>query len=249
MGHRVDEIDRRIIYRLAENARNISAPMIAEEMDISAGTIRNRISQLEEQGIIRGYHADVDYDRVEGRTTNLFVCTSPVPDRETLAQKALLVSGVVNVREFMAGRKNLHVTAVGTDTDDLARVARELSNLGLEIEAEKLIQNEHVHPYHPFGPKDGKDRSPMADFMSLAGDAEVVELTVVESAPVVGKTIAEADEEGVLGDEVVLIAIERGDTVITPKGDSTIEVGDVVTVFARGGVQTEMFNAFTTTVE
>lgn len=41
-GYRVDEIDRRIIHALMTNARETSAPMIAEEVTVSAGTILNR---------------------------------------------------------------------------------------------------------------------------------------------------------------------------------------------------------------
>lgn len=41
---------------------------------------------------------------------------------------------------------------VGTDTNDLMRIATALSNLGLEIAHEKSIQREFFHPYQPFGP-------------------------------------------------------------------------------------------------
>ena len=54
MAHRVDEVDKRILYRLAQDARNTATSDIAEEMDVTSATIRNRIEQLEEQGILRG---------------------------------------------------------------------------------------------------------------------------------------------------------------------------------------------------
>ncbi|WP_239640386.1 AsnC family transcriptional regulator [Halogeometricum pallidum] len=47
MVDRLDEVDKRILYYLARDARNVSAPMVAEEASVSAGTIRNRINQLE----------------------------------------------------------------------------------------------------------------------------------------------------------------------------------------------------------
>lgn len=52
MQARLDDIDRRILYYLRVDARNTTAPMIAEEVDVSAATIRNRINQLEEKGVI-----------------------------------------------------------------------------------------------------------------------------------------------------------------------------------------------------
>src|SRR6056297_3373990 len=103
MEYRLDEIDKRILYYLAEDARNTSAPLVAEEVDVSPGTIRNRIRKLEENNVIEGYHADVNYARADNLLTNLFVCNAPVSDRERLAREALSIPGVVNVREVMTG--------------------------------------------------------------------------------------------------------------------------------------------------
>lgn len=121
MSKRPDDIDRRIIYRLMADARNTSVPAIAKEVNVSARTIRNRIQQLEERGILTGYHASVDFDRTGARLTDLFICTAPVPERERLVRTVLGVPGVVNARELMSGRENLHVTAIGTDTNDRVR--------------------------------------------------------------------------------------------------------------------------------
>lgn len=72
MDPQLDEIDKRIRFHLTRDARRTSAPDIAGEVHVSAGTIRNRIRQLEEREIIRGYHAHVDYERGAGLLTNLF---------------------------------------------------------------------------------------------------------------------------------------------------------------------------------
>lgn len=245
MEYRIDQIDRRILYYLARDARNTSAPTIAEEADVTPGTIRNRIRQLEENGVLRGYHADIDYERVEGRIVNLFMCNAPVPDREQLAREVLEISGVVNVRELMTGRGNLHIVAVGTDTNDITRIAREISTRGIEIEDEALVQQEHFHPYHQFGPAERRSTPTMTDFRRLAGDAEVIDLTVAKDAAITDRTIREAAAEGLLNDEVLIVAIERGDTVITPKGDTRIEAADLVTIFSRSGVTDDILRAFT----
>lgn len=245
MGHRLDEIDKRIIYYLTKDARNTSAPIIAREVDMSPGTIRNRIQQLEERGVLKGYHAAVDFEQGDGRLTALFLCSADPSERGALAKLALDVSGVVNVREVLAGQRNLHVKAVGTDTGDFDRIERALGDLGLRIEDESLLQREQFHSYHPFGPDDDPDTHSLTDFMSLAGGAEVAEITVSGTAQVAGKTLQEADREGVLGDDVLVVAIEREDEVITPKGDTPIYEGDVVTVFSRGGISSELLGIFT----
>jgi Cu/Ag efflux pump CusA len=82
--------------------------------------------------------------------TTLFVCEGSAPESETLARQALDIPGVINVRELMPGRGNVQVKVVGTDTNELARIAADLSNLGLEIEHEKSVQHEYFHPYQPF---------------------------------------------------------------------------------------------------
>ena len=66
MAHRLDEIDRRIIHALMDDARNTSAPMIAEGLNVSAGTVRNRIDRLEAEDVIQGYTATVNFERAGG---------------------------------------------------------------------------------------------------------------------------------------------------------------------------------------
>jgi trk system potassium uptake protein TrkA len=88
-------------------------------------------------------------------------------------------------------------------------------------------------------------RPSVKDFMSLAGDAEVFEITVTEPATIAEQTLQEADAAGLLGDDVLVIAIERGETVITPRGDTTIHAGDLVTVFSKEGITSNVLETFT----
>ncbi|MGM0592587.1 MAG: TrkA C-terminal domain-containing protein [Halobacteriota archaeon] len=244
MDYRVDDIDRQIIYALMRNARNTSAPMIADEVNVSPGTIRNRIRQLEEHDILSGYHASVKFEHVDRYLTNLFICSVSVPDRERLAKQVLEISGVVNVRELMTGRGNVHVLAIGKDMTDVSRIARELSNHGIEIEDEFLVQEESFGAYQPFGPSGGTGYGALADFMSLAGGAEIVELVVDADATVAGKTLSEAGAEGLLEPDCLVVSIERDDTVVTPRGDTAIAPDDLVTLFSRGGVDESTIELF-----
>ncbi|MEM8868877.1 MAG: Trk system potassium transporter TrkA [Pseudomonadota bacterium] len=62
-------------------------------------------------------------------------------------------------------------------------------------------------------------------------EAEVIEAQVLNTSPVAGKRIRDADwPEGAL-----VGAILKRDTVVTPRGDTMIEVGDTLTVFALSG--------------
>ncbi|MFB6079430.1 MAG: TrkA family potassium uptake protein [Haloferacaceae archaeon] len=88
-------------------------------------------------------------------------------------------------------------------------------------------------------------RPSVKDFMALAGGAEVFEITVTETAPLAEKTLQEADREGLLGEDVLVVAIERGEDVLTPRGNTAIHAGDLVTVFSKQGVSGEVMRTFT----
>ncbi|WP_336000071.1 Lrp/AsnC family transcriptional regulator [Halorientalis halophila] len=148
----LDALDRHIVYRLQENARKTSASTIAEETNVAASTVRNRISQLEEKGVIEGYYLDVNYERAGFQLHTLIVCNAEIPERESLSRRALEIEGVVAVREVMTGSENVHVEVVGRDGDDLSRIGQELDALGLEVVDEDIIRNEYVHPYEGFSP-------------------------------------------------------------------------------------------------
>ncbi|WP_152041834.1 Lrp/AsnC family transcriptional regulator [Salinigranum salinum] len=246
MDYRIDEIDQLILFHLGVDARNTSAPTIAEEVDVTPATVRNRIRQLEEHGIIRGYHADIDYEAAGGKFTTQFTCTAPVSERSKIAADALTTHGVVEVRELLAGQENLIVTAVGEDTDDINRIAHQLSTLGVTIEREDIVQNESVRPYQSFAPENGTTRSAVTGFQSVVGGAEVVEFTASEDAEITGYTLDEADRTGLLPEGVLVISIERGDQRITPDGDTTIEPGDVVVLFSPDTFPTQLIEAFDT---
>ena len=146
----LDELDRRILHRLQAEAKHTSSSDIAETLDASASTVRNRIQRLEGDGVIRGYHADVDYEAAGYQLHTLIVCTAPIPEREELAEAAVEVPGVVEVQEVMTGEANVLVRAVGVDGDDLTRIGEDLDELGLRVSDEDLIRSTHRSPYFQF---------------------------------------------------------------------------------------------------
>jgi len=146
----LDSVDRHILYYLQQDARATSSTDIAEQLGLSSSTVRTRLNKLEESGIIRGYHIDIDYDLAGYPLYTKIICTAPVPERDVLANKARDIRGVTAVREIMTGERNVYVNAIGTDHDDLNRISTELDALGLGIVDEQLIRDEFVCPYHGF---------------------------------------------------------------------------------------------------
>lgn len=245
MAIQIDTVDERILYYLSQEARHTSAPDIAEKVDVSAPTVRNRIRRLEEEGVIRGYHADVNYQKVSGRLTNHYVCSTGTRDREEMAQRVLDIPGVINVREIMSGKGDLRITVVGTDTDNLTRIAQKITSFGIEIDDEDLIHREYYRAYAPFGPRDEELVSAVTGIAGLAGDADVVEVIVREQAPIAGKTLLEANEVGLLPSDVLVVQINRDATAITPTGETLIKERDFVTIHSRSGVTEETLEVFT----
>ena len=245
MEERIDEVDERILYHLAEDARHTSAPDIAEEVDLAPPTVRNRIGRLEESGVIVGYHAHLNYERASGRLTNLFICTTSATKRQELAQRALDVPGVVNVREIMTGQGNLRIKAVGTDTDDITHIAQEITDLGIRIDDEGLIHREYFRPYAQFGPKREAATSPVTGVAGLAGAADVVELVVRENAPIAGETLEEANQKGLLSPGTLVVRIDRGEKSITPRGNTVIQEDDFVTIHSRSDITDDALGVFT----
>ncbi|KAB1190514.1 AsnC family transcriptional regulator [Haloferax sp. MBLA0076] len=243
--HRLDEIDRRILHALMDDARNTTSSTLAEQAGVSGATIRNRIHRLEDAGIIRSYTTQVDFERAGRKLSNLYLCDVPVTEREALAHEARAIPGVINVRTLMTGRRNLHVLAVGETTSDLRRVARQLTDIGIHIEDEDLLEEELFAPYGPFNPDDRNNPSPEPnDFISLTGDASVVEVTVESGAPIAGQSVEVAARNGTLDGDTLLIAIERDDRVLTPHGDTVIQPDDIVTVLSRDGADADALTAF-----
>lgn len=89
-------------------------------------------------------------------------------------------------------------------------------------------------------------RPAIVDFMRISEDAEVFEITVMEEAPIAGKTLSEAGNEGLLADDVLIVAIDREgqETPLTPRGETRIEPHDLVTVYSGFGANPDLTDVF-----
>lgn len=147
----LDDTDKGILFLLQQDARGITTQEMAERVGVSASTVRNRIERLEERGVIRGYHPDVDYDEAGLQLHVEIICSASNPSRAHLAEGAQEVDGVVAIREVLNGKENVQIDAVGTDSDDVARITDELSDIGLDVVNTKIIKDTHLQPFNHFG--------------------------------------------------------------------------------------------------
>jgi len=89
-------------------------------------------------------------------------------------------------------------------------------------------------------------RPAIVDYMRIGDDAEVFEIMVTDEAPIAGKTLNEAAQSGLLTDEMLVVAIERdeNDHPITPRGETTIQAGDLLTVYSGVGADPSITDIF-----
>ncbi|WP_135852984.1 Lrp/AsnC family transcriptional regulator [Halorussus salinus] len=154
--YELDEVDHGILYYLQQDARNSTSTEMAEELDITASTVRNRLARLEDEGVIEKYVPQIDYERAGFQLRVLFTCTAP-DQPENFGQDVLEQEGVVAVRELLAGTENLHVEAVGTDTDHLTEIADSLREMGLEIVRSDVLKSQLHQPFNHFGTSVGDE--------------------------------------------------------------------------------------------
>lgn len=145
-SYALDDVDRGVLYALQRDARHVTAKEIAAEVEVSPSTVRNRISRMEDRGVIVGYRPIVDYERAGYPLRVLFVATAPIADRSWVAKRLSAIDGVVDVRETTTGRRNLVVDVVAANTGALDRIAGELATLPLELVESDVVVGHRTAP-------------------------------------------------------------------------------------------------------
>ncbi len=146
----LDDVDRAILYALQEDARNFSSGDIAERTGTSDSTVRKRIQRLESEGLIKGYSAEVDYEKSGYPLRMLLFCTASIHERGDRVAEILEIDGVVSVQELVTGDGNLLVTAVGESDSDITPVAEALLEMGLTVTDEVLVRSHEMTPFGGF---------------------------------------------------------------------------------------------------
>jgi len=89
-------------------------------------------------------------------------------------------------------------------------------------------------------------RPAIVDYLRIGDVAEVFEITVTEAAPIAGKTLTAAADAGLITDDMLVVAIERASAgkPITPRGNTEIHTGDLLTVYSAVGATPEITDIF-----
>lgn len=147
----LDSVDQGILYLLQQDARNNTTSGIGERVGVSSTTVGNRISKLEDDGIITGYQPVLEYEKAGLDHHLLITATAPLADRDRLAEEALEVHGVVSVRELLTNHENLELELATPTRHGLEETLAELSELGLDLIRNELLKRELHKPADNFG--------------------------------------------------------------------------------------------------
>ncbi|CAN5335308.1 Lrp/AsnC family transcriptional regulator [soil metagenome] len=124
----MDEIDRRIIARLAQNART-SNRELARELRIADSTCSARIAALQASGVISGFHAEIDFAKI-GRSVQAHVSLKIRP--QALPDAAAFCDSVAELPEVIAvymvtGPADLVAHVAVPSTDELREFVLQLA--------------------------------------------------------------------------------------------------------------------------
>ena len=119
---KLDSVDRKILHDLQDDGRMTNVDL-ATRAGISAPPCLRRVRALEESGVIRGYHADIDGEAL-GYTVTIFAFVGLTSQAETdLQDFESMVAGWEMVREchMLMGETDFLLKIVAHDWDDFQR--------------------------------------------------------------------------------------------------------------------------------
>ena len=119
---KLDSVDRKILHDLQDDGRMTNVDL-ATRAGISAPPCLRRVRALEESGVIRGYHADIDGEAL-GYTVTIFAFVGLTSQAETdLQDFRSMVAEWEMVREchMLMGETDFLLKIVAHDWDDFQR--------------------------------------------------------------------------------------------------------------------------------
>jgi Lrp/AsnC family transcriptional regulator, leucine-responsive regulatory protein len=121
----LDSVDRQILDRLKLNGREPAAS-IAKAVSLSAPAVQRRIDRLEKRGIIRGYTAAINYDRIEASVDAYIELSFDGKTDVDEALGRLIVWAEVREAIMLAGEPDALLRVRLRSTSELGRLAMQL---------------------------------------------------------------------------------------------------------------------------
>lgn len=123
----LDAFDRKLLRLLQEDAR-LTNNELSERVNLSASQCSRRRMRLEEAGIIRGYRADLDREKLELGIVNIITVRLATHNRDNAQRFARLIAGLPEVLEAHAltGEMDYILKVVTPDLKSLSAFLNEV---------------------------------------------------------------------------------------------------------------------------
>jgi Lrp/AsnC family leucine-responsive transcriptional regulator len=127
----LDDTDERILRLLEANGR-ASYKEIAEHVHLSANAVRGRVQAMTRRGVIRGFHADIDWDGGGPKIEALIDARLRAgADHQAFERAAIKLPGTVGI-EHLAGPVHYQLRASVATMEALDDLIRRLQELRVE---------------------------------------------------------------------------------------------------------------------
>ncbi|MDD1524306.1 Lrp/AsnC family transcriptional regulator [Riemerella anatipestifer] len=141
MDYRLDEIDKSILDYLVQNTR-MPFTEIAENLNVSAGTIHVRVKKMEDAGIILGSSLKIDYEKLDYTFTAFIgiLLTKSNRTQEVLKQ----LEKIPNIIEtsVVSGKYNIFCKMKAKNTEDAKNVIYQIDDIEDVTRTESMISME-----------------------------------------------------------------------------------------------------------
>jgi len=145
----LDDVDRKILRALADDARNVTTEEIAERVGLASSTVAARINDLEDEGIVEGYAPTIDY-RQAGFDPHMILFGTAIDDEFSI-EATLAVDGVTCVRRLATDEENVLIELVAASQEEIERRLDALDERGVEITRTEVLREEDAQPLGGFG--------------------------------------------------------------------------------------------------
>ena len=133
----LDATDRRILGEIQEDCKT-SLTKVGKRVGLSAPAVMERIRRLEDHGIIRGYHAQLDSRKV-GLDVTAFIGMSTTPEGIVEMEPQLTEMAEVLECHHVTGAYTVLLKVRTQDTQALERLISRLRLLGGVLRTETLV--------------------------------------------------------------------------------------------------------------
>ncbi|NMP12079.1 Lrp/AsnC family transcriptional regulator [Paenibacillus polymyxa] len=126
MQHHIDEIDYKIMKLLQHDAR-ITISQISKEISMSQPSVKERMTKLEERGIISGYNAVFNLRELDrGTTTFILIKTEHCQELIDFCKEAKEVTDLFRI----SGEFNYLIKVQSASVEEIAEFQDSLVKLG-----------------------------------------------------------------------------------------------------------------------